>query len=293
MEISKFHGTGVALVTPFNRDLTIDWEGLTNLLEHTISNGVDYLVAMGTTGESATTTFQEKMQVLEFVTKNNNSNKPIVFGLGGNNTQSILESIKNTDFGAVDAILSVSPYYNKPTQPGLIEHYRSLADTSPVPVIIYNVPGRTSSNITADTTIELAQHPNIIGVKEASGNLDQCIKIAKYTPDDFLLISGDDLLTVPLISIGACGAISVLANALPKIFSQMVGLALNGNYVESRKYINQIYDINPLMYVESNPVGVKQALQQLGICKNYVRRPLLPASQELQKEITSKLKKLI
>ncbi len=179
MEISKFHGTGVALVTPFNQDLTIDWEGLTNLLEHTISNGVDYLVAMGTTGESATTTFQEKMQVLEFVTKNNNSNKPIVFGLGGNNTQSILESIKNTDFGAVDAILSVSPYYNKPTQPGLIEHYRSLADTAPVPVIIYNVPGRTSSNITADTTIELAQHPNIIGVKEASGNLDQCIKIAK------------------------------------------------------------------------------------------------------------------
>ncbi|MCZ6694021.1 MAG: 4-hydroxy-tetrahydrodipicolinate synthase [Bacteroidetes bacterium] len=292
MEISKFHGTGVALVTPFNRDLTIDWEGLTNLLEHTISNGVDYLVAMGTTGESATTTFQEKMQVLEFVTKNNNSNKPIVFGLGGNNTQSILESIKNTDFGAVDAILSVSPYYNKPTQPGLIEHYRSLADTSPVPVIIYNVPGRTSSNITADTTIELAQHPNIIGVKEASGNLDQCIKIAKYTPDDFLLISGDDLLTVPLISIGACGAISVLANALPKIFSQMVSLALNGNYVESRKYLNRIYDINPLMYIESNPVGVKQALQQLGICKNYVRNPLLPASQELQKEITSRLKKL-
>ncbi|MCZ6519893.1 MAG: 4-hydroxy-tetrahydrodipicolinate synthase [Bacteroidetes bacterium] len=292
MEISKFHGTGVALVTPFNRDLTIDWEGLTNLLEHTISNGVDYLVAMGTTGESATTTFQEKMQVLEFVTKNNNSNKPIVFGLGGNNTQSILESIKNTDFGAVDAILSVSPYYNKPTQPGLIEHYRSLADTSPVPVIIYNVPGRTSSNITADTTIELAQHPNIIGVKEASGNLDQCIKIAKYTPDDFLLISGDDLLTVPLISIGACGAISVLANALPKIFSQMVSLALNGNYVESRKYLNRIYDINPLMYVESNPVGVKQALQLLGICKNYVRSPLLPASQELQKEITSRLKKL-
>ena len=292
MEISKFHGTGVALVTPFNRDLTIDWEGLTNLLEHTISNGVDYLVAMGTTGESATTTFQEKMQVLEFVTKNNNSDKPIVFGLGGNNTQSILESIKNTYFGAVDAILSVSPYYNKPTQPGLIEHYRSLADTSPVPVIIYNVPGRTSSNITADTTIELAQHPNIIGVKEASGNLDQCIKIAKYTPDDFLMISGDDLLTVPLISIGACGAISVLANALPKIFSQMVSLALNGNYVESRKYLNRIYDINPLMYVESNPVGVKQALQQLGICKNYVRSPLLPASQELQMEITSRLKKL-
>ena len=292
MEINKFHGTGVALVTPFNRDLTIDWEGLTNLLEHTISNGVDYLVAMGTTGESATTSIQEKMQVLEFVTKNNNSNKPIVFGLGGNNTQSILESIKNTDFGAVDAILSVSPYYNKPTQPGLIEHYRSLADTSPVPVIIYNVPGRTSSNITADTTIELAQHPNIIGVKEASGNLDQCIKIAKYTPDDFLLISGDDLLTVPLISIGACGAISVLANALPKIFSQMVSLALNGNYVESCKYLNRIYDINPLMYVESNPVGVKQALQKLDICKNYVRSPLLPASQELQMEITSRLKKL-
>ena len=293
MGINKFHGTGVALVTPFNKDLTIDWEGLTNLLEHTISNGVAYLVVMGTTGESATTTFHEKMQVLEFITKNNNSNKPVVFGLGGNNTQSILESIRNTDFGPVDAMLSVSPYYNKPTQPGLIKHFGSLADASPVPVIIYNVPGRTSSNITADTTIELAQHPNIIGVKEASGNLDQCIKIAKYTPDDFLLISGDDLLTVPLISIGACGAISVLANALPKIFSQMVGHALSGNYVESRKYINQIYDINPLMYVESNPVGVKQALKQLGICENYVRSPLLPASQELQKEIVSRLKELI
>jgi 4-hydroxy-tetrahydrodipicolinate synthase len=281
----KFIGTGVALVTPFKKDHKIDFDALKKVLNHTSEGGVNYWVVMGTTGESATLTKEEKVAVLEFVLQNNPSNLPIVYGVGGNNTQSILEDMEHTPLDGVDAILSVSPYYNKPSQEGIYQHYVALADASPKPIILYNVPGRTASNISAHTTLKLAQHENIIGVKEASGDLVQCIEIAKNKPEDFLLISGDDMLTIPMMSVGGQGVISVLANAFPGIFSEMVDDALAGNYRKASQNLYQLTSINPLMYTESNPVGVKHAMALQGVCGNAVRLPLLAASPELQAQI--------
>src|SRR5688572_25908548 len=210
--MKKFYGTGVALVTPFDSTGAIDYKALKKLLAHT-AKGVDYYVVMGTTGESVTVSSEEKKKVLEFVKANNSKGLPIVYGIGGNNTQNVLDTIKATNLKGVDAILSVSPYYNKPSQEGIYQHFAAVADASPLPLILYNVPGRTGSNLTAETTLRLAQHKNIIGVKEASGNLEQCMKISKYMPKDFLLFSGDDLIIIPLYSIGGKGVISVLANA--------------------------------------------------------------------------------
>lgn len=281
----KFIGTGVALVTPFKEDQKIDFDALKKTLNHTSQGGVDYWVVMGTTGESATLTTEEKVAVLEFVLNNNPQNLPIVYGIGGNNTQSILESIEHIPLDGVDAILSVSPYYNKPSQEGIYQHYVTIADKSPKPIILYNVPGRTMSNVTAQTTLRLAQHENIVGVKEASGDLLQCLEIAKHKPENFLLISGDDMLTVPMMSIGGQGVISVLANAFPAIFSEMVQDALAGNYRKASQNLYQLSGINPFMYTESNPVGVKQAMALLGVCGNTVRLPLLSASEELKTKI--------
>lgn len=281
----KFIGTGVALVTPFKEDHKIDFDALKKVLNHTSEGGVNYWVVMGTTGESATLTTEEKVAVLEFVLQNNPSNLPIVYGIGGNNTHNIIENIEHTPLDGVDAILSVSPYYNKPSQEGIYQHYVTLADASPKPIILYNVPGRTASNISAHTTLRLAQHDNIIGVKEASGDLMQCIEIAKNKPEDFLLISGDDMLTVPMMSVGGQGVISVLANAFPSIFSEMVNDALAGNYRKASQNLYQLTNINPLMYTESNPVGVKQAMALQGVCGNAVRLPLLAASANLQAQI--------
>jgi len=289
--MKKFHGTGVALVTPFDAKGNINYKALKKLLQHT-AKGVDYYVVMGTTGESVTVTSEEKKKVLEFVKENNSKNLLIVFGIGGNNTQSVLDTIKATNFNEVDAILSVSPYYNKPSQEGIFQHFKAVANASPVPVILYNVPGRTASNLTAETTLRLATHRNIIGVKEASGNLEQCMKISKYMPKDFLLISGDDLLTVPLYSIGAKGVISVLANAFPVIFKKMKEHAFTGNYDKARQELLKLLEINGPMYEEGNPVGVKQVLQEMGICSNMVRLPLVPASEALQKKIKSALDKM-
>jgi 4-hydroxy-tetrahydrodipicolinate synthase len=285
MTLSKFHGTGVALVTPFNNDQSVDYAGLKKLLEHTADNGVNYWVVMGTTGESVTMSKAEKKEVLKFIQDNNPKKLPIVYGIGGNNTAELLETIKNTDFQNIDAILSVSPYYNKPSQEGIYQHYVKIADASPVPVILYNVPGRTGSNIQAKTTLRLASHKNIIAVKEASGDLVQCMEIAKAMPADFLLISGDDLITTPMISIGAKGVISVLANAFPKPFTEMVNTALKADYVASSKKLYTFLEINPLMYQESNPVGVKTALEILGVCKGNVRLPLVAASAQLKEQI--------
>jgi 4-hydroxy-tetrahydrodipicolinate synthase len=282
--MKKLHGTGVALVTPFTEKENIDFDGLLRLLQHT-SNGCDYYVVQGTTGESATTTSEEKKQILDFVKKNNPKKLPIIYGLGANNTSELLESVKNTDWNGVDAVLSVSPYYNKPSQEGIIRHYIALADQSPVPVILYNVPGRTGSNLTAATTLRLAQHPNIIAIKEASGNMEQAMDIAAGKPKDFLLISGDDLLTIPLLALGAVGVISVLANAFPKIFHDMVQAGLKNDYVEGSKSLFKLLEINPLMYAEGNPVGVKQALKELGVCGNIVRMPLATASEGLMVKI--------
>ena len=282
--MKKLYGTGVALVTPFDKDGEIDFAALKRLLVHT-AKGVDYYVVQGTTGESVTLTKAEKRRVLEFVLKNNPSRLPIVYGIGGNNTAAVIEEIGDTDFKGVSAILSVSPYYNKPSQEGIVHHFNFVADTSPVPVILYNVPGRTSSNLNASTTLRLARHKNIIGVKEASGNLEQCMKIAKEKPDDFMLISGDDLLTLPIYAIGGVGVISVLANAFPVIFSKMKLHAFKGDYGKAQQELFKLVDINGPMYEEGNPVGVKQLLFEMGVCGPNVRLPLVQASDGLVKKI--------
>jgi 4-hydroxy-tetrahydrodipicolinate synthase len=280
----KLKGTGVALVTPFDENQEVDFKGLEKLLTHT-SQGVDYFVVLGTTGETATTTAEEKKEILRFVKENNPKKLPIVYGMGGNNTGEVLKNIEATNFEGVDAILSVSPYYNKPSQEGIVEHYSAIADKSPVPVILYNVPGRTGSNMHYETTLRLTEHENIIGIKEASGDLEQAMQIARHKPDDFLLISGDDMLTVPMMAVGAEGVISVLANAFPKIFKEMIHSALDGDFRTAQRQVFKLMDINPLMYSESNPVGIKHVLTSMGICDNYVRLPLVPASGGLQTRI--------
>ena len=292
MMYKKFSGTGVALVTPFKEDLSVDFDALARLVNHVSKGCVDYLVVNGTTAESPVTTPSEKREILSFIQSMNEKKLPIVYGIGGNNTEEVLKTIRETGLNGVDALLSVSPYYNKPSQEGIFRHYSAVADASPVPIILYNVPGRTSSNISAGTTLRLAKHPNIIGTKEASGDLMQCAAIAKDAPTDFLLISGEDLLTTPMISIGGSGAISVLANAFPVNFSKMVRFALEGNYAESSKRLFSFMDINPLMYEESNPVGIKQTLASLGLCGNFVRLPLVSASKTLAEKINGALEKI-
>ncbi|MDN3690275.1 4-hydroxy-tetrahydrodipicolinate synthase [Cyclobacterium jeungdonense] len=279
--MKKFKGTGVALVTPFMEDGSIDYPALERVVEHVIHGNADYLVVQGTTGESATLSETEKAEVLSFIKRINQQRLPIVYGLGGNNTQAILNAMDAIDFSEIDAILSVSPYYNKPSQEGIIAHYGAVADHCPVPVILYNVPGRTMSNLSYQTTLSLANHPNIIGIKEASGNLDQCMRIAKDKPENFLLISGDDMTTIFMRSIGAEGVISVLANAYPEI----IGSIIHGNSSYSKKATFSLLEINPLMYEESNPVGVKCLMERLGLCSDYVRLPLLRASEDLKNRI--------
>ncbi len=274
-------GTGVALITPMNEDFSIDFDGLERLINHVIKGGADYLVVQGTTGESATMTKDEKKQVLAASLKYSAGRLPVVYGLGGNNTAAVLEEIKQTSFEGLDAILSVCPYYNKPSQAGIIAHYTAVADASPVPVILYNVPGRTVTNMTAATTLTLAQHPNIIAMKEASGNLEQCMAIAADMPDDFLLISGDDMLTTALRAVGGSGVISVLANAYPNVFKTIC----HGDFEASRRATFSLLDINPLMYEESNPVGLKYLMKEIGVCGDTVRLPLVKASENLQQKI--------
>ncbi|MGC4022675.1 MAG: 4-hydroxy-tetrahydrodipicolinate synthase [Cyclobacteriaceae bacterium] len=282
--MKKFFGTGVALVTPFNSDGSIDYPSLKKLLNHT-AKGVDYYVVMGTTGESATMTKEEKKEVLKFVLKNNSKKLPIVYGIGGNNTAAVLEEIEATKLNGVDAILSVSPYYNKPSQEGIYRHFIKIADASSVPVILYNVPGRTASNMSAETTLRLAKHNNIIGIKEASGNLEQCMKIAKEKPKNFLLISGDDMLTVPIYSVGGSGVISVLANAYPVVFNKMTEAAQSGNYPKASSELFKLLEINGPMYEEGNPVGVKYLLSLMKVSGPHVRLPLVEASAGLKKKI--------
>lgn len=281
----KLRGTGVALVTPFKDDLTVDYDALSKLLDFVLDGGVNYIVVNGTTAESVTTTTQEKAEILRTIKNHVNGRIPLVYGIGGNNTQHVLELLQTTDLDGISAILSVSPYYNKPSQQGIFQHYTQIANASPVPVILYNVPGRTGSNVAADTTLRLALHENIIGVKEASGNLEQCMAIAKHKPSDFMLISGDDLLTVPMAAFGAEGVISVLANAFPEKFSKMIELALEHNFKEAASLMNDFVDINPLMYEEGNPVGVKAVLERFGVCSAQVRLPLVEASAGLKDRI--------
>jgi 4-hydroxy-tetrahydrodipicolinate synthase len=284
--MKKLYGTGVALVTPFTENLEVDFKSLKKLLNHT-AKGVDYYVVMGTTGEAATISDDEKKMILRFVKENNSKNLPLVYGIGGNDTRHVVEAISKTDLTGVDALLSVSPYYNKPSQEGIYQHFKAIADASPIPVILYNVPGRTASNITADTTLRLAADSNIIGVKEASGNLEQCMKIARDKPKDFLLISGEDLLTVALYAIGAKGVISVLANAYPLIFKKMKEFAFEGNFSKASQEAFRLLEVNTLMYEEGNPVGLKALLEDMQVCTRRVRLPLATASESLHNRITS------
>lgn len=277
-------------MTPFSEDAEVDYKSMKKLLSHT-AKGVDYYVVMGTTGESATVRAEEKKAILDYVRNNNPKSLPVVYGIGGNNTEQVLEAIAETDLRGVEALLSVSPYYNKPSQEGLYQHFKLIADSCPVPLILYNVPGRTASNISAETTLRLAAHPNIIGIKEASGNLEQCMRIMRDKPRDFLLISGDDMMTVPLYAIGAKGVISVLANAYPVIFRKMKEFCLEGNYSRATLEALKLLDINPLMYEESNPVGLKTLLAEMGICTGAVRLPLVGSSESLRSRIRAIAKK--
>lgn len=284
--MNAFKGTGVALVTPFYDDYQIDFESLKRLIDHVISGGADYLVVLGTTGEAATLTAAEKKQVLKACLEYTAGRVPVVLGIGGNNTHAVVNEIKNTDFYGIAGLLSVSPYYNKPTQAGIIAHYTAIADASPVPVILYNIPGRTMSNMTAATTLHLSHHPNIIGMKEASGNLEQCLQIAADMPKDFLLLSGDDLMTKVILSIGGHGVISVLANAFPERFRKLT----HGTHEESLQATFSLLPINSLMYQEGNPVGIKNLLFHLGILStDQVRLPMLSASLELSQQIKATL----
>ncbi|PKP45578.1 MAG: 4-hydroxy-tetrahydrodipicolinate synthase [Bacteroidetes bacterium HGW-Bacteroidetes-12] len=297
MTMKNFRGTGVAIVTPFKSDKSIDYNALKKLVEHLIANKIDYLVVQGTTGESVTLTKEEKAETLAFIIKINNNRLPIVLGLGGNCTQTIIDSLKSINLTGVDAILSVSPYYNKPTQEGIYQHYKAIATATTKPIILYNVPGRTSSNILPVTTLRLANDfKNIIGIKEASGNLEQCMEIIKNKPARFLVISGDDALTLPFIASGGDGVISVLANAFPKGFSSMVNAALSGNIKEAQDLHYKHFDIIHYLFCEGNPAGIKATLKVLGITGDTVRLPLVNVSDTTYnkiKELTSEMGSII
>ncbi len=289
----KFQGTGVAIVTPFNADLSIDFEGLEKLIRHLHNGGVEFLVVQGTTGESVTLTKGEKQEILEFVKEKNEEKLPIVLGHGGNDTQALIDGFNDFNFDGVDAILSVSPYYSKPTQGGIYAHYEALSKASPVPIILYNVPGRTSSNIAPETTWALAKNfDNIIGTKEAAGDLEQVAKVVRDTPDDFLVLSGDDALSVPHMSVGGDGVISVIANAFPSIFSTMVRDSLGDDYESARRGYYKLNEMVDLLFAEGNPGGVKAALKVLGVCDDHVRLPLERVSSTLYSDIREEIKRI-
>jgi 4-hydroxy-tetrahydrodipicolinate synthase len=289
-KLPKFHGVAPALVTPMLQDRSIDWTALSALINHVSEGGVDYLVVQGTTGESATTTSDEKKKIIETIKESNANHLPLVYGIGGNDTESLITQINNTSFNGIDAILSVSPYYNKPSSRGVIEHFNAIADACPVPVILYNIPGRTGINLSPETVLQLAEHPNIIGIKEASCIIEQCIEIAFNKPKDFLLISGDDVQAVPIISIGGVGVMSVIANALPNKFSEMIHDALKGDFVSAQKILGHFLAIDSYLYEEGNPVGVKLILEHLGLMESQVRRPLASGSDELRIKLVNRCK---
>lgn len=288
----RFKGTGVALVTPFQKDGAIDFDGLTRLVKLQISGGTDFLVVQGTTGESPVLNQEEKMQVLNHVIEVNQRQLPVVYGLGGNNTAEVCAKLKLLPSG-VDGILSVSPYYSKPLQAGIIAHYKAIASNTELPIILYNVPGRTSSNVSAATTLELAKIPNIVAMKEASGDFDQIMEILKNKPEDFTVLSGDDAITMPLITVGVEGVISVIANALPERFSSLVNRTLNNEMYHSRKELFELFEIIRLLFAEGNPGGIKEALVYRDICENYMRLPLVPVSKTLKDKIHSEMTALL
>jgi len=291
--MTKFIGTGVALITPFHEDLSIDFEALERLVEHNINNGTEYLVISGTTGESVTVTAEEKKELIAFITKVNKGRLPLVLGIGGNNTASIINEIKTTDLSNIDAILSVSPYYSKPTQEGIYQHFKAIAEVSPKPIILYNVPGRTSSNMLPETTIRLAKDfENIIAVKEAGNNVHQYLELLRTKPEDFLVLSGDDDLALGVALAGGSGVISVIGQALPKEFSEMIRLGIAGKAKEAYKTHFDLMPITRLIFSENNPAGIKAVLEALNISKSHVRLPLVEATDQLKNDIKIALKDL-
>ncbi len=284
--MSAFVGTGVALVTPFKNDLSIDFEALERLVEDQIANGINYLVVLGTTGEYSTLNKQEKEQVIDCIVKTNSNRLPLVLGIGGNNTMAVVEQLKTTDLSAFQAVLSVSPYYNKPSQEGIFQHFKLVAEASPLPIILYNVPGRTSSNILPETIARIANEcDNVIGVKEAAGDIVQAMKLISLVPKDFKVISGDDMITLPMTLAGGAGVISVIGQGFPAEFSQMVKLGLEGNAKEAYQLHYRIAPSIDLIFAEGNPVGIKSLLEKKGICSKNVRLPLVNVSEGLQAKI--------
>ncbi|HOR39666.1 MAG TPA: 4-hydroxy-tetrahydrodipicolinate synthase [Paludibacteraceae bacterium] len=290
---NKLIGMGVALVTPFKSDDSIDFDALGRLVEYIINNNADYLVVCGTTAETPTLTDKEKDEIARFVVQCNAGRLPIVLGIGGNNTRQVVEKVKTSDLSGIDAILSVTPYYNKPSQEGLYQHYSAIAKASPLPLVLYNVPGRTGVNMTAETTLRLAKEfSNICAVKEASGNFTQIDDIIKNKPQDFMVISGDDGITFPLITLGAVGVISVIGNAFPREFSRMVRLALQGDYQNARQIHYRFTELFELLFVEGNPAGVKSMLAVMGMIENKLRLPLVPNTIKTYEKIRSVLNQL-
>lgn len=294
MDYQFLNGTGVALITPFQSNGNVDFSSLAKIIQHCISGGVEYLVTMGTTGEAATLSLQERMEIIRFTVKESGGRIPVVAGIGGNNTAELCKEMDQLDHEGIAAILSSSPAYNKPSQEGIFQHYMKLLEHSPLPIIIYNVPGRTASNILPETTLRLAHaSPRFIAIKEASGDLAQATKILKDKPSNFLVLSGDDPLALALIGIGGHGVISVMANALPQEFSQMIRFALQGNFTEAAGLNLKIFDLHKWLYVEGNPVGIKLAASYLGLCKNHFRLPLVPMSEINAQKLKIELGKII
>lgn len=278
--MDKFKGLGVAMITPFRENGEVDFNSLQKLTQHLIDGNVDYLVVHGTTGESATLSSDEKRATLDFVLEVNNGKLPVVLGVGGNDTRSVIGALQTFDITGVDGILSVSPYYNKPTQEGIFQHFKAVCGATDLPVILYNVPGRTASNMSMDTTLRLAHIRNAVAVKEASGDMEQIMHIINHKPDNFLVLSGDDAITLPILAAGGDGVISVVGNAFPLEFSSMVHACLNGNYDRAREHHYKLLDVIQYLFVEGNPGGVKEVLKFLNICQNHVRLPLANVSKE-------------
>lgn len=286
--MKSFIGTGVALITPFKKDLSVDVEALERVVEHNIKGGVEYLVVLGTTAETATLTKQEQELVKQTIIKANNKRLPLVLGVGGNNTMDVVSQLNEENLKGFDAILSVSPYYNKPTQEGIYQHFKMIAENSPLPIIVYNVPGRTSSNMLPNTVIRLANDfKNIIGIKEAAGDIVQAMELIRTKPEGFLVISGDDIITLPMVLAGGAGVISVIGEAFPKEFSEMVRLGLQRKVDEAYQIHYKITDSINMIFEQGNPGGIKELFKHLGICENYLRLPLVNVNEDLSNRLAS------
>ena len=292
MKNNIFKGTGIALITPFKKDYSVDLEALQRIVNHVIDGGADFLVALGTTSEAPTLTAEEKKQVVDTILTTNNGRIPVLLGMGGNNTQAVVEAVKAQDFSDIQGILSVVPYYNKPNQRGMKAHFEAIADASPVPVVVYNVPGRVGVNLQAATCVELAQHPNIVAVKEASGNLQQIMEILRDKPAGFDVLSGDDGITQPLMALGATGVISVAANAYIEPFSRMMKAMREGRTDEALLLHYAMLRMNQLIFADGNPAGIKCLMSQMGLCQNVLRLPLVPVNDNVEADITNEWKRL-